>query len=69
MNMISRKKQAYLVLFVFLPAYIMFAVTIIALIDRLNIWVELLVYLLLGIVWVFPFKLTFRGLASKNEKK
>ena len=66
MNIISRKKLAYLILLVFLPAYIGFVVTLISLLDRFNIWVELLVYVLLGIVWVFPFKFAFKGLASKN---
>ena len=69
MNIIYRKKLAYFILLIFLPIYIVFVVTIISFLDRFNIWVELLVYVLLGIVWVFPFKFAFKGLASKNEKK
>ncbi|MDG2355673.1 MAG: DUF2842 domain-containing protein [Paracoccaceae bacterium] len=69
MNIIYRKKLAYFILLIFLPTYIVFVVTIISFLDRFNIWVELLIYVLLGIVWVFPFKFAFKGLASKNEKK
>jgi hypothetical protein len=69
MNIIYRKKLAYFILLIFLPIYIVFVVTIISFLDRFNIWVELLIYVLLGIVWVFPFKFAFKGLASKNEKK
>ncbi|MED5530800.1 MAG: DUF2842 domain-containing protein [Pseudomonadota bacterium] len=68
MNIFYRKILAYLILLVFLPIYIIFAVTIVSLIDRLNIWVELIIYIVLGIAWVFPFKLIFKGLAVKKKK-
>ena len=68
MKTIVRKRFAYLILLVFLPAYIVFAVTIISFVDRLNLWLEFLVYVFLGIVWVYPFKFIFKGLASKNNK-
>tara|TARA_E500000178_G_C16639183_1_gene581180 strand:- start:136 stop:354 length:219 start_codon:yes stop_codon:yes gene_type:complete len=68
MKIVVRKGLAYLILLVFLPAYIIFAVTIISFLDRFSLWLELLVYTLLGIVWVYPFKFIFKGLASKNNK-
>ena len=67
MKMFSRKKLAYLILLVFLPAYIIFVVSILSFVERFNIWIELLVYVLLGIAWVFPFKFIFKGLASKKN--
>ncbi|MFL2802342.1 MAG: DUF2842 domain-containing protein [Paracoccaceae bacterium] len=60
-----RKKIAYLVLFVFLPLYIILAVTIINYVGRMNIWIEFITYVLLGIIWIYPFKFVFKGLASR----
>ncbi len=60
-----RKKIAYLILFIFLPIYIIIAVSIINYIGRLNIWVEFITYVLLGVLWIFPFKFVFKGLASR----
>tara|TARA_B100001093_G_C26085012_1_gene700324 strand:+ start:67 stop:276 length:210 start_codon:yes stop_codon:yes gene_type:complete len=68
MKTIIRKRFAYLILLVFLPAYIVFAVTVISFVDRLNLWLEFLVYVFLGIAWVYPFKFIFKGLAAKNNK-
>ena len=68
MKTIVRKRFAYLILLVFLPAYIVFAVTVISFVDRLNLLLEFLVYVFLGIAWVYPFKFIFKGLASKNNK-
>ncbi len=68
MKKIVRKRLAYLILFVFLPAYIVFAVTVISFADRLDLWLEFLVYVFFGIAWVYPFKFVFKGLASKNNK-
>tara|TARA_B100001093_G_C26320971_1_gene797663 strand:+ start:185 stop:394 length:210 start_codon:yes stop_codon:yes gene_type:complete len=68
MKKIVRKRLAYLILFVFLPAYIVFAVTVISFVDRLDLWLEFLVYVFFGIAWVYPFKFVFKGLASKNNK-
>ena len=62
----QRKKIAYFVLFIFLPLYVIFVMSILNYVGRLNIWLEFLTYILLGIIWVFPFKFVFKGLASKN---
>ena len=68
MKTIVRKRFAYLILIVFLPAYVVFAVTVISFVDRLNLLLEFLVYVFLGIAWVYPFKFILKGLASKNNK-
>ena len=62
----QRKKIAYFVLFIFLPLYVIFVVSILNYVGRLNIWLEFLTYILLGIIWVFHFNFVFKGLASKN---
>jgi predicted membrane channel-forming protein YqfA (hemolysin III family) len=60
----SRRRLALLLLVVGLPAYIVTAVTIMNLIDRPNIWIELAVYIGLGVLWVLPFKAVFRGIGQ-----
>ena len=65
LNKKHRKKIAYLILFIFLPIYIIVAVSIMNYVGQLNIWIELIIYVLLGILWIFPFKFVFKGLASR----
>ena len=40
----QRKKIAYFVLFIFLPLYIIFVVSILNYVGRLNIWLEFIYY-------------------------
>jgi hypothetical protein len=56
-----------LVLVVGLPVYIILIVNLIASFDRPNFIVELLIYLLSGIVWAFPLKSVFRGVGQAEE--
>ena len=62
----SRRRLALLLLVVGLPAYIIAAVTIMNLIDRPNIWIELAVYVGLGVLWALPFKAVFRGIGQAD---
>ena len=63
----TRKRLAYLILLVGLPAYVVVAVTIMNALDRPPIWVEFAVYVVLGILWALPFRAVFRGLARPDE--
>jgi len=65
LNRNLRKKLAYLILLIFLPVYIIIAVSIMNYLGQLNIWIELIIYILLGVLWIFPFKFIFKGLASR----
>ena len=65
LNKNLRKKLAYLILLIFLPVYIIVAVSIMNYLGQLNIWIELIIYVLLGVLWIFPFKFIFKGLASR----
>ena len=65
LNKNLRKKIAYLILLIFLPVYIIIAVSIMNYLGQLNIWIELIIYVLLGVLWIFPFKFIFKGLASR----
>ena len=55
-----------IILLIGLPLYIIAAVSIVALFERPPIWVELLVYIGLGIVWILPFKFVFLGIGQAD---
>jgi len=65
MNLKTRKRLALLVLLVWMPLYIVLAVSLMGWIgtrfERLPFLVEMLVCLELGIVWVLPFRRVFLG--------
>lgn len=62
----ARRRWSLLILLVGLPLYVMVAISILALIDRPPILIELLVYVLLGVVWIIPFKALFRGIGQAD---
>ena len=62
----SRRRLALLLLVVGLPAYIIVAVTVMNWLGRPPIWVELLVYVGLGILWAVPFRALFRGIGQAD---
>ena len=62
----ARSRLAILVLIVALPAYIVAAISLVALFDRPPILLELAIYGVLGIVWAFPLKSLFRGLGHPD---
>ena len=62
----ARRRWSLVLLLVGLPAYIVAVVTIVNWLDRPPIWLELLVYVALGILWVLPFKFVFRGVGKED---
>lgn len=64
MSLTLRKRLAILLLLVGLPVYIVVAVNVVELFDRPHPALELLVFVVLGIVWAFPFRTLFRGVAA-----
>ncbi len=62
----ARRRWALVILLVGLPAYIVAAVTVVNLLNRPPILVELLVYIVLGIIWAIPFKFVFRGVGQAD---
>ncbi|WP_037307600.1 DUF2842 domain-containing protein [Ruegeria halocynthiae] len=62
----ARRRWSLVLLLVGLPAYIVAVVTVVNWLDRPPIWLELLVYILLGILWVLPFKFVFRGVGKED---
>lgn len=62
----TRRRLSLLILLIGLPAYIVVAITILNWLDRPPIWVELLVYIGLGILWAFPLKYVFKGIGQSD---
>ncbi len=62
----ARRRWSLVILLVGLPVYIVAAVTVVNLLQRPPILVELLVYIVLGIVWALPFKFVFRGVGKED---
>ena len=69
----ARRRWAYLILLVGLPAYIVISVTLVNWLERLYgrppLWLELIVYVGLGILWVLPFRAVFRGVGREDPDK
>ena len=63
------KRRLSLLILVFgLPIYIVLIVNLISSFDRPSFLVELLIYLLSGVVWAFPLKSVFRGVGQAEEE-
>lgn len=65
----ARRRLSLLILLVGLPAYIIVAVTVINWLERPTLLVELLVYLVLGVVWALPFKFVFKGIGQADPDR
>lgn len=64
----ARRRWSLVILLVGLPVYIVAAVTILNALDRPPFWVELVVYVALGIVWALPFRAIFKGVGKADPE-
>ncbi len=62
----ARRRLSLVILLVGLPAYIIVSVTVINWLERPSLWVELAIYLALGVLWALPFKFVFRGIGQAD---
>ncbi|ABA79540.1 DUF2842 domain-containing protein [Rhodobacter sphaeroides] len=62
----TRRRLSLLVLVVGMPLYIVAAVTLVGLFDRPTFWLELVIYVALGIVWILPLKPIFIGVGQPD---
>lgn len=60
----TRRRLSLLILVVGVPAYIVAAVTAVGLFDRPPFWLELAIYVGLGVLWALPLKAVFRGIGQ-----
>lgn len=62
----ARRRWSLVILLVGLPAYIVACVTVLNLLERPPLAVEVLVYVALGVVWALPFRFVFRGIGKPD---
>ena len=62
----ARKRLSLLILVIGLPLYIAVVWAIMGALDRPPIWLELLIYIGLGVVWALPFKFIFKGIGQAD---
>ena len=62
-----KRRLSLFILIVGLPIYVILIVNLISSFDRPNFLVELLIYLLSGIVWALPLRSIFRGVGQAEE--
>lgn len=58
----ARRRWALVILVVGLPLYILAVVSLMSLLPRPNVFLELLIYVALGVIWALPFRFVFRGI-------
>jgi hypothetical protein len=62
----GRKRLALLVLLVGLPVYVVLVVNLLDALPRLSLWLEVPLYLLVGLAWILPCKAVFLGIGQEN---
>lgn len=62
----NKKRLALFILVIGLPVYIVLAVTLVGLIERPSLWLELAIYIGLGLLWIFPLKKVFLGVGQAD---
>lgn len=65
----ARRRFALLILLIGLPAYIIISISVINWLERPSIWVELMVYVILGVFWALPFKFIFKGIGQADPDR
>ena len=64
----ARRRWSLVILLVGMPAYVVAVITVLNWLDRPPIWLELLVYVLLGVLWALPFRFVFRGIGRPDPE-
>lgn len=62
----ARRRWSLVVLLVALPLYIVVALNVVQWFDRPSFVVELVIYVVLGVLWVFPLKAVFKGVGQAD---
>lgn len=71
MDLRTRKRLSLLLLLVWMPLYIVLAISAVSWVQsrfgRMPFLLELAVYVVLGILWVLPFRRVFLGVGRGEE--
>jgi len=62
----ARRRMSLLILLIALPAYVFTASWVVTLLERPSFLLELLIYVVLGVVWALPFKAVFKGIGQAD---
>lgn len=62
----ARRRWSLVILLIGLPLYIGVAVWLVSLFERQSLWIELMIYVGLGIIWAIPFKFIFKGIGQAD---
>ena len=62
----ARRRWSLVILVLGLPAYVIAAVTIMSNLGRPPIWLEFLIYVVLGVLWALPFRFVFKGIGKPD---
>lgn len=62
----ARRRWSLIILLVGMPAYVVVAVTVMNWLDRPPFWLELVIYIALGFLWILPFRFVFRGVGKAD---
>ncbi|EBA09276.1 MULTISPECIES: DUF2842 domain-containing protein [Sagittula] len=62
----ARRRWSLVILVIGMPLYVVAAVTLVNWLDRPAIWLEFLVYVVLGVLWAVPFRFVFRGVGQAD---
>lgn len=62
----QKRRWALLLLVVFMPIYVLVAVAIMSQVGRAPLVVEFVIYVVLGVAWVLPFKKVFLGIGQAD---
>ncbi len=62
----ARRRWALFALLIAMPLYVVVAVNVMDLFDRPPFLLELLIYVVLGIVWALPLKKLFKGIGQPD---
>ena len=64
----ARRRWSLIILLIGLPLYISLALFVVSLFNRPPFLLELAIYVVLGIVWIVPFKPIFSGIGHMDEE-
>lgn len=62
----ARRRWALVILLLGLPVYVVAAVTLVGLLDRPPLLLEIAMYVALGFLWALPFRFIFRGVGRPD---
>ena len=65
----ARRRWSLIILLVGLPLYIVISVNVIDLFGIQNKLIQLIVYVVLGVLWAFPLKSVFKGSGQEDPDK